>query len=362
MLSNKLARLICALRPVAPLQAASLQRMLVFAADYQYYRGIPIKIPMQMYSALNKAIDAKQPAPFTYEQMVEAVRADGRKAIKEILQDGAAKCKGYTQAEHYITPHWENAVYYATYMTEKRLGNAEPMLPLVVGGIVDDRHLILDWHEQRATAIAPEKANQTPEERASHKFSPWPTKEEILSNQLSPRAEEWMSFMYSQFGPAFEKYLVKFPEYKTQVEALIEQMNGLRKSMKDAGGDKELIKQLQGQNKVLTKQLDQLNAEFFEKFARDPEIIQHSLSAVHEDTKQQVRLPTDVLADLPVNQVFIGMSTPNDEIEWVQVTEANVDQLLDKWSSVTKEKFKELKERNQKFHGMDEGFTSKITF
>jgi len=60
--------------------------------------------------------------------------------------------------------------------------------------------------------------------------------------------------------------------------------------------------------------------------------------------------------------VFVGMATSNDEIEWVQVTEANVDQLLDKWSSVTKEKFKELKERNQKFHGIDEGFTSKMTF
>jgi len=296
--------------------------------------------------------------------MVESVREDARKAIKEILRDKTAKCKGYTKVEHYITPHWENAVYYATYLTEKRLGNAEPMLPLVVGGIVDDQHLILDWHEQKATAIAPEKANQTSEDIASHKYSPWPTKEEILSNQLSPRSEEWMSFMYSQFGPGFEKYLVKFPEYKTQVETLIEQMNQLRKPMKEAStsGNKELAEQLKNQNKSLTKQLDTLNAEFFEKFAQDPEIVRHSLDAVHEDTKQQVRLPTNVLADLPVNQVFVGLSTPNDEIEWVQVSEANVDQVLDKWSAVTTEKFRILKERNQKFHGIDEGFTSKVTF
>jgi hypothetical protein len=351
-MNKKIAKLICALRLERPLEAANLQRIMVFAADYQYYRG---------YSALNKAVVAKQPAPFSYGEMVEAIRKDAKIAIEEILKTGTAVAKGYTKAEHYITPHWENAVYYATYLTEKRLGNAEPMLPLVVAGIVDDQQLILDWHEQAASANRDLGPRDPKDPSRPLNPSAWASPEEITTQQLSSRSEQWLDFMHSQFGPGFDKILTKFPEYKNEAIRLSDEIREGEKAAIHQGDSAEVAKSKE-EIKRKRKQLNTWNQQFFEEFARDDEIIRHSLNAVHEDTKQQVRLPTSALAELPVAQVFIGLATSDDEVDWKLVTSENLETLLSQWTSLTTAKFKELKVRNQKFHGMDEGFTSVVTF
>lgn len=121
MFTSSLLRLAQKIKKIKPKEANTLRSLVRYAADFVYYRGIPIKIKKSMYDELNAAQKAGLPPPYTYEEMVADIRENAVEAIGAILQTGVAEPRGYTQDEHFISPSFEVADYYATYLTEKRL-------------------------------------------------------------------------------------------------------------------------------------------------------------------------------------------------------------------------------------------------
>lgn len=333
MIFIRLARLAKALLKSNPTEGAKLVSLLKYAADYTYYRGIPVKIPATMYKEQSAAIDKGLPPPYTIVEMTEAIRNDAKKAIGKILNQGFARAEGYTKDEHYVTPHWEVAEYYATYMTERRIKNQETMLPVVISGTVDDKDLILDWHEMASTT------------------NKWPDDEEITSWNFSD--PKWLDFMHNKYGPDFDNYLRKYPATRQRINQLEQQINILKESSDPVA---------KNQITTLKKEVDKEKAKFFESLSRDPELIQHFTIGTGESVKNQVRIPTDKLEKLPVDHVLIGLTNTDGEIEFVEARKDNYERIIDSWVPPSPEIWKRYKKEKQQFEGMAEGYTSTLTF
>lgn len=258
-----------------------------FAAETTYYRAISIRSP--------KAGDTPQ-------EKLENTKQQALNSISEIFNTGHINTgKNYPtpsgEAEFNVTRHWEVALYYATYQTERQLKQGNLILPIIVSGIINDEELILDPDELEDRALQ------------------WPSLEQIQNQTYDPN---WHDFMVRNYGQeTFQPLLAQYTNY-------------LEKGLSPFVAKKYAVKDV---------------------ILNSPEHARHQTHSVDPDFKDQLRIPEAKMAALPVQHVFLIQGDGSV----AELTPANYQEEIAAWQPNTLEELREIK-KNQPFSGVEEGY------
>lgn len=264
-----------------------LSQLCKFAADAVYYRAISIRSPKGGNTPKERLQNTKQQALASLSEIFETGHINTNRNYP--TPSG--------EKEFNITRHWEIAVYYATYQTERQLKQGNVILPIIVSGTIDDKNLILDPDELEDRALK------------------WPTLEQLQNKTYD---SNWYDFMIRNYGSkTFQPLLSQYQMY-------------LERGVNPFIAKKDAIKDI---------------------ILNDPEYARHQTHSVDTTFKDQLRIPEAKMATLPVEHVFLIKKDGSVE----ELTSSNYQEKIMTWQPNTLDELREIK-KHQPFSGVQEGY------
>lgn len=259
-----------------------IHSILKLAATTSYYRAIPVRSPK---------------SGSTWDEKVEDTKQQALAIISKIFTEHSIEALGYNTTEHNISRHWEVAVYYSHYQTERQRTKGNPILPIIVSGTVSEELLGPDKDELLDPSLK------------------WPSLQDIENRNYS----SWFDFMSKNFGAPLV------------IDMLKQYVNDLQ-----SGIDPQKAKD-NAVNTYLTQ--DRLHDQKM---------------SVDTNFKDQLRLPVSVMKHLPVENVFI-ITNENGKDNPIEVTPDNYQQIIASWKPYNPDELKQIKQ-DQPFEGVQERY------